>query len=58
VFAVALKGDKVVAAGRALVPKVLPGDPAKKPRFRLYFIGDPKGAKIDVTVAPNVKEAS
>lgn len=58
VFAVALKGDEVVAAGRALVPKALPGDPVKKPRFRLYFVGNPKGAKVHVTVAPNVKEAS
>jgi hypothetical protein len=58
VFAVALKGGKVVAAGRALVPKVPPGDPAKPARFRLYFVGNPKGAKIDLTVAPNVKEAS
>jgi hypothetical protein len=58
VFAVALKGDKVVAAGRALVAKVPPGTPAKKPIFRLYFIGNPKGAKIQVTLAPNAKEAS
>jgi hypothetical protein len=58
VFAVALKGGKVVAAGRALLPKVPPGSPVKKPRFRLYFVGDPRGAKIELTVAPNVKEAS
>lgn len=58
VFAVALRGGKVVAAGRALVPKVLPGDPKKPARFQVFFIGDPKGAKVHVTVAPNVKEAS
>lgn len=58
VFAVAVRGGKVVAAGRSLVAKVASGDPAKKPRFQVFFIGDPKGAKVHVTVAPNVKEAS
>jgi hypothetical protein len=58
VFAVAVRGGKVVAAGRSLVAKVAPGDPTKKPRFQVFFIGDPQGAKVHVTVAPNVKEAS
>jgi hypothetical protein len=58
VFAVAQRGGKIVAAGRSLVPKVVPGDPAKKPRFQVFFIGDPQGATVHVTVAPNVKEAS
>jgi hypothetical protein len=58
VFAVAVRAGRVVAAGRSLVPKVAPGDPAKKPRFQVFFIGDPQGAKVHVTVAPNVKEAS
>jgi hypothetical protein len=58
VFAVAERGGKIVAAGRSLVPKAVPGDPAKKPRFQVFFVGDPHGAKVHVTVAPNVKEAS
>lgn len=52
VFAVALKGNKVVAAGRALVAK-LPAAGAPKPtHFRLFFVGDPRGARLALTVAP------
>jgi hypothetical protein len=49
VFAVALRGSRVVAAGRALVPKAKPHKPA---RFRLFFVGNPKGARLQLTVAP------
>jgi hypothetical protein len=53
VFAVALRGGRVVAAGRALVPKVAAH--ARKPvRFRLLFVGNPRGARIQVTIAPEV----
>ncbi len=52
VFAVAQRGGRVVAAGRALVPK-LPVTPGPKPvRFRLLFVGNPSGAKVALTVAP------
>jgi hypothetical protein len=52
VFAVALKGKKVVAAGRALVAK-LPAAGAPKPtHFRLFFVGEPRGARLALTVAP------
>jgi hypothetical protein len=54
VFAVALRGARVVAAGRALVPK-LPAAGARKPtHFRLFFVGDPRGARVALTVAPTV----
>lgn len=54
IFAVALKGDKVVAAGRAIIEK-LPPAPTKKPVFyKIFFIGNPKGAKLEVHVAPTV----
>ncbi len=54
IFAVALKGGKVVAAGRAIVEKLLPA-PTKKPVFyKIFFIGNPKGATLQVHVAPTV----
>ena len=52
VFAVAQRGGRVVAAGRALIPK-LPATPGPKPvHFRLLFVGSPSGAKVTLTVAP------
>jgi hypothetical protein len=53
VFGVALRGGRVVAAGRALLAKLVPAATAKKPfRFRLFFVGDPRGARVVLTVAP------
>ncbi|HWI71199.1 MAG TPA: hypothetical protein VNT55_04535, partial [Baekduia sp.] len=58
IFAVALKGARVVAAGRALVPK-LPATGAPKPTiFRLFFVGDPRGARIALTLAPGAGPSS
>lgn len=58
IFGVALKGGKVVAAGRALIEK-LPPAPTKKPiTFKIFFIGDAKGAQLEFTTVPTVlKEA-
>lgn len=54
IFAVALKGGKVVAAGRAIIEKLLPA-PTKKPVvYKIFFIGNPKGATLQVHVAPTV----
>jgi hypothetical protein len=50
VYAVALKGRRIMAAGRALVPKARPT--GKPGRFRLIFVGNPKGAHVEITVAP------
>jgi hypothetical protein len=58
VFAVALKGTRVVAAGRALVPKLPPHGSPKKVVFRLFFVGDPRGARVALTVAPGAAPAS
>jgi hypothetical protein len=52
VFAVALKGARVVAAGRALVPKLPAAGARKATHFRLFFVGDPRGARVALTVAP------
>jgi hypothetical protein len=49
VFAVARSGGKIVAAGRAVVKKLKAGRPF---RYQLFFIGDPKGAQVDVTAPP------
>lgn len=48
--AVATKGGKVVAAGRGVIPKLKAG--GKPEPYRIYFIGDPKGAEIDVQAPP------
>lgn len=57
IFAVALKGSKVVAAGRALVPKLPAKGTKKKVVFRLFFVGDPRGARVQLTIAPNAAPA-
>jgi hypothetical protein len=54
IFAVALKGGKVVAAGRAIIEKLAPA-PTKKPVFyKIFFIGNPKGAQLQVAAAPTI----
>jgi hypothetical protein len=58
VFAVALKGRRVVAAGRALVPKLPAAGGKKKTHFRLFFVGDPRGARVALTVAPTATSSS
>lgn len=52
VFAVALKGGKVVAAGRAVIDKVGPKG-SQKQRFNVYFTGDPTGAQLEVVAPPS-----
>ncbi len=49
-FGVVRDGNKVVAAGRAVVQKLKPG---KKAIFRIFFIGDPRKGKLTVTVPPS-----
>lgn len=49
VFVVARKGGKVVAAGRAVLPEVLPG---ASDSFQIYFVGDPSGAKLEASAPP------
>jgi hypothetical protein len=46
IFAVARRGSRVVAAGRAIIPRLLPG---KSATFHAYFIGNPAGAQISVS---------
>lgn len=54
IYAVALKGGRVVAAGRAIEERLNP-EPQRKPaRFRIFFIGDPRGARLHVSAVPTV----
>jgi hypothetical protein len=49
VFVLARKGGKVVAAGRAVLPEVMPG---ASDSFQIYFVGDPSGAKLEASAPP------
>lgn len=53
-YAVATKGNEVVAAGRGLIPKLKVDD--KGEQYNIFFIGDPRGAKVDVFATPNTFE--
>jgi hypothetical protein len=50
IFAVARRGGRVVAAGRAQVPKLKVG---KRAKFQAFFIGNPKGARLEVSAPPS-----
>jgi hypothetical protein len=50
-FAVARRGGRIVAAGRAILTRVPPGRSAV---FHAYFIGNPQGARLSVTAPPSV----
>jgi len=49
VFAVARKGSRVVAAGRAQINRLQAG---KRARYTVFFIGNPRGARISVSAPP------
>lgn len=51
-FGVARDGDEIVAAGRAAIDNLNPG---RQKVYRVYFIGDPKGAELSVTSFPTLK---
>jgi hypothetical protein len=53
VSCVARRGDRVVAAGRAIVNRLAPG---KSASFHVFFIGDPRGARMTVVAPPTVIE--
>jgi hypothetical protein len=55
VSCVARDGDKVIAAGRAVVDALAPAADSKKPTtFTVFFIGDPKQAKLACSAPPTV----
>ncbi len=51
VFAVALKGSRVVAAGRVVVAS-LAGHRGAAAAFEIFLIGDTRGARIEVSAIP------
>ena len=50
-YCVALKGGKIVAAGRGGIPRLKVG---QKRSYHIFFIGDPRGAKLSVEAPPTV----
>lgn len=51
-YAVARKGSEVVAAGRGAIEKIKP-EPKPLP-YNIYFIGDPRGAEVEITYFPTL----
>lgn len=49
IYAVARKGDRVVAAGRGQVERLRPGAGAG---YQIFFIGNPEGARIELAAPP------
>jgi hypothetical protein len=49
VHAVARKGNRIVAAGRAAVERLKPGASAA---YQIFFIGDPRGARLTLAAPP------
>jgi hypothetical protein len=47
---VARRGGKLVAAGRAIVPRLGAGD---RERFQIFYIGDPRGAELTFDAQPS-----
>ena len=55
VSCVAREGDKVLAAGRAIVERLAPAARSPKPTsFTVFFIGDPQQAELACTAPPTV----
>jgi hypothetical protein len=50
---VGTKGRKVVAAGRGVVAKLKPN---KAARYSVFFIGNPKGANLEISATPTLFE--
>jgi len=55
VYGLARKGGRVVAAGRAIIPRVRAG---AKARYAIFFIGDPRGAALDISAPPTTLESA
>lgn len=51
-YAVARKGDEVIAAGRGAIEKIKP-EPKPLP-YNVYFIGDPTGGEVEMTWFPTL----
>jgi hypothetical protein len=49
-YAIARRAGRIVAAGRALIPQAEAGSST---RFQVFFIGDPRGAQLEVSAPPS-----
>jgi hypothetical protein len=49
VFVVAIRGSRVVAAGKAVLPEVAAGATSS---FQVFFVGDPRGARLQASAPP------
>ena len=56
IYGVVRRGGKVVAAGRAIIDRLNPEPQPRPTVFRIFFIGDPEGGKLDVVPVPTVLE--
>jgi hypothetical protein len=50
VFATATRNGRVVAAGRGQIVRLKPG---KRVHFQAFFIGDPRGARLELSAPPS-----
>jgi hypothetical protein len=51
IFGVGRKGGRIVAAGRSGIERLRPG---KRGRYKIFFIGNPRGARLEVAAPPTV----
>jgi hypothetical protein len=54
IFCVARRGGRVVAAGRAIIERLPPAPTPKPTKFTVFFIGNPKGARLEFAAPPTV----
>jgi hypothetical protein len=54
IFCVARRGTTVVAAGRAIIDRLAPAPTPKPTKFTVFFIGNPKGARLEFAAPPTV----
>jgi hypothetical protein len=51
VYGVVRRGDEIVAAGRAAIEEMKPDKPLV---YRIYFVGDPRGADLEIASFPTL----
>jgi hypothetical protein len=54
IYCVARRGGRVVAAGRAIIDRLAPAPTPKPTKFTVFFIGNPKGARLEFAAPPTV----
>jgi hypothetical protein len=54
IFCVARRAGRVVAAGRAIIDRLPPAPTPKPTKFTVFFIGNPKGARLEFAAPPTV----